>query len=282
MIYGLNTFLLTSPFKDESRALFPLIRKWGFDSVELPLEDASHIDPHIIKSALDDNGLICGSICAVMAPGRDLRGNPDEQQASLNYIKSAIDIMQVLECPVLVGPLYSTVGRANQTPLDLYNQQWELVSRHLSDLAAYAAHAGVQLAIEPLNRYETDFINTTAQAIKMVKHVNSPALGVHLDSYHMNIEEKDSADAIRMAGEKLFHFHACGCDRGTPGSDHINWKRISKSLHEINYQGNIVIESFTPDVTVIARAASIWRQIEASPEAIAKKGLQFLQSNISS
>lgn len=176
--------------------------------MELALEDASHIDPHLIKSALDDNGLICGSICAAMGPGRDLRGSHHEQQASLNYLKSLIDIMQELDCPILAGPLYSSMGRASQVPEDLYNQQWELVSKHLSDLAAYAAYAEVQLAIEPLNRYETDFINTAAQAMKMVKSINSPALGVHLDSYHMNIEEKDSATAIRTAGEKLLHFHA--------------------------------------------------------------------------
>lgn len=282
MIYGLNTFLLTSPFTNESINLFPLIRKWGFDSVELALEDPLHIDTHIIKSALDDNGLVCGSICAVMGPGRDLRGSHNDQQASLNYLNSVIDIMNELQCPVLAGPLYSSVGRASQIPPEVYNQQWELVSKHLSNLAAYAANAGVQLAIEPLNRYETDFINTTAQAMQMIKSVNSPALGVHLDSYHMNIEEKDPADAIRMAGEKLFHFHACGCDRGTPGSDHINWNTIGKALREINYQGNVVIESFTPDVTVIARAASIWRQVESSQEEIARKGLKFLNNTIRS
>lgn len=140
----------------------------------------------------------------------------------------------------------------------------------------------MQLAIEPLNRYETDFINTTAQAMQIIKSVNSPALGVHLDSYHMNIEEKDPADAIRMAGEKLFHFHACGCDRGTPGSDHINWKRIARALQEIDYQRNIVIKSFTPDVTVIARTASIWRQLETSEEVIATEGLKFLHNIIRS
>lgn len=122
MIYGLNTFLLTSPFTNESINLFPLILKWGFDSVELALEDSSNIDTRTIKSALDENGLICGSICGVMGPGRDLRGSLDEQQASLNYLKSVIDIMKNLQCPVLAGPLYSSVGRASQTPQDVYNQ----------------------------------------------------------------------------------------------------------------------------------------------------------------
>ncbi len=114
--------------------------------------------------------------------------------------------------------------------------------------------------------------------MNMIKDVNSDALTVHLDSYHMNIEEKDSAKAILLAGDKLGHFHACGCDRGTPGNDHIDWKSIVAALKKVNYNGSVAIESFTTDVKVIAKAASIWRQFEPSQEDIAIKGLQFLHS----
>ena len=126
--------------------------------------------------------------------------------------------------------------------------------------------------------YETDFINSCEQAMRMIKDVNHDAIGVHLDTYHMNIEEKDSAKAILMAGDKLGHFHACGCDRGTPGNDHIHWPSIVDALKKVNYQGSVVIESFTTDVKVIAKAASIWRQFEPSQEDIAVKGIQFLRS----
>jgi D-psicose/D-tagatose/L-ribulose 3-epimerase len=131
--------------------------------------------------------------------------------------------------------------------------------------------------MEPLNRFETDFINTCDQALQMVADVGSPALKLHLDTFHMNIEEKNQPKAIRKAGKLLGHFHACGCDRGTPGNDHIDWKGIAAALKAIRYHGDVVIESFTSDVKVIARAACIWRQMEPSQEQIATKGLKFLK-----
>jgi len=278
MKFGINTFLFTSPFTNDSIGLFPLFKKWGFDSVEIALEDAAHINPEIVKRALDKNGLKCGSICAAMGPGRDLRGTREEQNTAIDYIKSILDIMPELDCPILVGPLYSSVGRAEAVSEDQYKTQWDIVVSHLKLLSDYAKQLNVKLAIEPLNRYETDFINTCEQALKMIGAVNNESLMLHLDTYHMNIEEKDPAKAILSAGDKLGHFHACGCDRGTPGGDQINWEKISASLKQVDYRGDVVIESFTTDVKVIAKAASIWRNFEPSQEDIAINGLKFLRS----
>ena len=280
MKFGINTFLFASPFTNDSIDLFPSFKKWGFDSVEIALEDASHIDPAVVKAALIDNGLKCGSICAALGPGRDLRGTQEEQNASLEYIKSVLDIMPLLDCPILVGPLYSSVGRAEVVTQEQYKIQWDIVVTHLKALSEYAQELNLKLAIEPLNRYETDFINTCEQGLKLIKDVDSDSVMLHLDAYHMNIEEKDPANAIIKAGTKLGHFHACGCDRGTPGGDQINWEKISAALEQINYRGDVVIESFTQDVKVIAKAASIWRKIEPSQEDIAIDGLKFLQSKI--
>jgi D-psicose/D-tagatose/L-ribulose 3-epimerase len=134
--------------------------------------------------------------------------------------------------------------------------------------------------MEPLNRFETDFINTVDQALDMISDVGSPALKLHYDTFHMNIEEKFQPAAIEKAGKLLGHFHACGCDRGTPGYDHIDWKGIAKALKKIKYNGDVVIESFTQDVKVIAKAAAIWRKIEPSREDIAVKGLEFLKKTL--
>ena len=114
----------------------------------------------------------------------------------------------------------------------------------------------------------------------MIAAVGSPALKLHLDTFHMNIEEKNQADAIRKAGKKLGHFHACGSDRGTPGGDHIDWPGIAKALKQVGYQNDVVIESFTTDVKVIARAAAIWRRIEPTRNEIAVKGLKFLKKTL--
>lgn len=276
---GVNTFLLTSPFTNEQVDIFGQFKAWGCDAVEIALEDTDHIDAATIKRALDDYGLTCSSICAAMGPGRDLRGTPDEQKAALDYISRAMELMAQIGCPVMAGPMYSTVGRAEQTPEDQYRRQWDTVVSHLKRLAARADELGVKLAIEPLNRYETDFINTCDQAVALVDDVGHPSMGILLDTYHMNIEEKDSAEAIRKAGNRLLHVHACGCDRGAPGNDHIDWHSIREALSAVDYRGSLVIESFTPAVKVVAKAASVWRNFEPSREDIAIKGIAFLRNH---
>lgn len=277
MRIGINTFLFTSPFTNKSTGLFKSIKRWGFDTVEIPIEDPAHIDPAHVKRELDKVGLKCGSICACMGPDRDLRGTPRQQKVGLKYLTRILDQMEVLECPSLIGPIYSETGRADSVPRPEYRRQWKTVVRHLKTLSRYAEARGLQICLEPLNRFETDFINTCDQALQMVRDVGSPALKIQLDTFHMNIEEKNQAAAIRKAGKHLAHLHACGCDRGTPGNDHIDWPGIARALKDIGYQGDVVIEGFATHVKLIARAAAIWRQIEPTNEEIAVKGLKFLQ-----
>jgi D-psicose/D-tagatose/L-ribulose 3-epimerase len=278
MNFGINTFLFTSPFTNDSVSWFPQFKEWGFDSVEIALEDPANIDPKFIRQELDKNNLTCTTICAAMGPGRDLRGSREDQDSAVSYITELLAVMPILGAKMLVGPLYSSVGRAEQVTSEDYKEQWLTATTHLQALAAKAQTAGLKLAVEPLNRFETDFINTTAQAIELVKAINSPAVGIHLDTFHMNIEEKSLPNAIRLCGSLLWHFHACGSDRGTPGNDHTDWQGIVEALQSIQYQQGIVIESFTTDVKAIAKAAAIWREIEKSREEIASAGLIFLRN----
>jgi D-psicose/D-tagatose/L-ribulose 3-epimerase len=277
MRFGINSFLFTSPFTTESSALFRQFRRWGFDTVEIPIEDPSHIDPAKVRAAADKAGIAIGSVCACMGPGRDFRGTAEEQATAMTYCKALIDQAVVLGCPSLIGPVYSVVGKADAVEPAQQKQEWALVVKNLKELAAYARAKGVTICIEPLNRFETDFLNTCDQGLRLVRAVKSPAVKLHLDTFHMNIEEKDQAAAIRKAGKLLGHFHACGSDRGTPGGDHIAWPSIVKALKAVGYKGDVVIESFTTDVKVIARAAAIWRRIEPRRNDIAVKGLAFLR-----
>lgn len=277
MRLGINTFLFTSPFTTESTKLFPKFKKWGFETVEIPIEDPSHIDPAKVKAAADKNGLKIGSACACMGPGRDFRGTAAEQKTAMVYCKAIIDQAAAMGCPSIIGPVYSVVGKADAVEPAQQKKEWALVVKNLKELCKYAEKKGVQICVEPLNRFETDFLNTVEQALKLVKDVGSKALKIHLDTFHMNIEQKNQADSIRKAGKLLAHFHACGSDRGTPGNDHIDWKPIVKALKDVKYNGDVVIESFTTDVKVIARAAAIWRRMEPTTEEIATKGIKFLQ-----
>jgi len=280
MKFGINTFLFTSPFANQSTKLFGQFKRWGFETIEIPVEDPSHIDPAHVKRELDKHGLVCGTVCACLGPDRDLRGTPQQQRTGLDYMMKVIDQMVVLGAHSLIGPVYSSVGRADAVPAAEYKKQWKTVVKNLKTLCKYAEKRGKKICMEPLNRFETDFINTCEQGLKMIKDVGSPVLKLHLDTFHMNIEQKNQAAAIRKAGKALAHFHACGSDRGTPGGDHIDWQGIAKALKDIRYQGDVVIESFTTDVKVIAKAAAIWRRIEPTRNEIAVKGLKFLKKTL--
>lgn len=277
MRFGINSFLYVSPFTTESVKLFPQFKKWGFDTVEIPVEAPEHIDPVKVKAAADKAGLAIGSICACMGPGRDFRGSVADQKAATEYVKALIDQAAVMGCPSVIGPIYSVVGRIGAHDEKEQKQHFATVVKNLQPLAKYAEKKGVTLCIEPLNRFETDFLNTCDKGLKLIKAVGSKAVKLHLDTFHMNIEEKNQAAAILKAGKHLAHFHACGSDRGTPGNDHIDWKPIVNALRKIGYKGDVVIESFTTDVKVIARAAAIWRKIEPNRNDIAVKGLKNLK-----
>ena len=198
----------------------------------------------------------------------------------MTYCRKLVDQAAVLRCPRIIGPIYSVVGKADAVPPQQQKKEFALVVKNLKALAAYAAKKKITLCIEPLNRFETDFVNTCEQGLRLIKAVGAKNVKLHLDTFHMNIEEKNQAAAIRKAGKQLAHFHACGSDRGTPGNDHIEWKPIVRALKNVGYKGDVVIESFTTDVKVIARAAAIWRRIEPTRNEIATKGIKFLRRMI--
>ena len=136
----------------------------------------------------------------------------------MEYMIKLLDQMVTLDCPSMIGPVYSAVWRADAVPEKEYKAQWKTVVKNIKRLCKKAEKRGKQICMEPLNRFETDFINTCDQGLKMIKAVGNPALKLHLDTFHMNIEEKDQGAAIRKAGKHLGHFHACGSDRGNPSS----------------------------------------------------------------
>jgi len=274
MRFGLNTFLYASPFTNESVSMFKKLKKWGFDTVEIAIEDPSHVDPAVLKAAAAKAGIAIGSVCAAMGPGRDFRGSAADQKNAQRYLTALVDQAAAMGCPRIIGPLYSVVGLIGSHDDKTKAAHFKLVVKNLKQLAKHAEKKGVLLCVEPLNRFETDFLNTCDQGLRLVKAVNSPAVKLHLDTFHMNIEEKNQAAAILKAGKHLGHFHACGTDRGVPGGDSLDWKPIVAALKKIGYQQDVVIESFTTDVKVIARAAAIWRKMEPNRDDIPVKGLK--------
>lgn len=278
MKFGINTLLYAGTFTDENIKIFKKFKEMGFDGVEIALEKKGDIDYKKTLDELKENGLECSSICGLFGPSRDLRGLDKESiTGSISYIKDCIDACTELECNLFVGPVYSAVGRANLETDKARKEQWKTVVKNLKEVCRCAEEKGVFIALEPLNRFETDFINICRDAVKMVQEVGSNMLKIHLDTFHMNIEEKSSKQAILDAGQLLYMLHASENDRGTPGSGQVHWNEVAEALKKIGYKGYVVIESFTPEVKVIAKAASIWRKTEKDAFELAEKGLRFLK-----
>jgi D-psicose/D-tagatose/L-ribulose 3-epimerase len=257
--------------------LAPRIREWGFDLIELPLENPRDWDPARTAALLRRLGL-GATICAVMSPSRDLLSGDRQVVASTQaYLRDCLDIARTVGSGVVAGPIYSSVGRTwFLDPAQRRATLAQLVEA-LRPVADFAGQRGVRLAIEPLNRFETSLFNTVEQTLDLVDRLRSPAVGLLLDTFHMNIEEKNPAQAVRLAGPHIAHVHACGNDRGAPGSDHIDWPSIASALRDARYDGALCIESFTGENQTIARAASIWRPLARTQDAIATDGLAFLR-----
>jgi D-psicose/D-tagatose/L-ribulose 3-epimerase len=278
MRFGVNTWVWVSPLTtDELRQLAPKVRTMGFDWIELPLEGLNDFDYAEAGRIVRDHGLGV-SACAAMGPDRDLiHADQTIRDNGMAYIRHCIDALHTIGGTNLVGPIYSAVGRVWQQTPDERARDVDLLVQQLGTLARDAAAQGVVLSIEPLNRFETSFINTAAQVIEVIDRVDHPACRIMLDSFHMNIEEKSLGDAIRAAGRRLVHFHACENDRGAPGSGNVTWDAVAGALRDISYDGPVVIESFTNKVKSIARAAAIWRAFEPSQDALAQNGVRFLR-----
>ena len=280
MKFGINTFVWVSPFKTEvAEELADKVKKIGFDIIELSCEQPSLIDVSKVNTIIKEKGLDV-VVCGAFGLSRNLCSEDLQLvQNAKEYIYWLIDAAAVLGAKVVAGPMYSSVGKAHYDDPVEREKEWDRAVDNMRQMADYAASKDVRLALETLNRFETDMINTVSQGLEFIKDIGRENVGLHLDTFHMHLEEKSSADAIRLAGDKIFHFHACENDRGIPGSGQVHWDEVFKALKEIEYPGPIVIESFSQDVKEIARAVCIWREIAPSQDAIAVDGLNFLKES---
>jgi len=271
---GVSTWVWTSPLTDDSlAALAPRVREWGFDVIELPVEQRDDWDPHRAADLLAELDLKA-TVCLVMSPGRDLVGS-DTVAETQDYLRRVVDVAKIVGSPVAAGPAYSSVGRTWR--IDDRPRVYGELRANLRPVVEYAATNGVRIAVEPLNRYETSLLNTVDQALDALDGLPDEGCGLALDTYHLNIEEAAPAKAILAAGARIAHVQVCANDRGTPGHDHQDWPALLGALAEAGYRGPLCIESFTPDNAAIATAASIWRPLADSPDGLAVDGLAFLR-----
>ena len=275
---GVNAWVWTSPVNTvEFGRLAPMVKRMGFDLIEFGVESTTDLDYATASDIARANGLGV-SVCAAMGPDRDLiHADESIRKNGMEYVRHCIDAAKTVGAPNVIGPLYSAVGRTWQSTGDERKRDTDLLVRQLKDLSNYAADRGVGLAVEPLNRFETSFMNLASQAIEVVDRVDHPSCGILLDTFHMNIEERSIGDAIRAAGKRVRQIHTCENDRGAPGSGHVPWQEVANACRDIGFTGPYVIESFTDKVKSIARAAAIWRNFAPTQDALAEDGLKFLR-----
>ena len=276
---GVNTWVWTSPLTDDALAgIAPRVKEWGFDVIELPVEAPGDWDPARAARLLSDLGL-AATVVLVMGEGRELVEAPEPViRSTQDYLRHVVDVAGEVGSDVIAGPAYSSVGRTWRMTETERDAVYERLRASLSPVVDHAASAGVRLAVEPLNRYETSLLNTVDQSLAALSGLPVEHCGLALDLYHMNIEETDIAAAIEAAGDRIFHVQVSGNDRGAPGSDHMDWPGILSALDAAGYTGPLVIESFTAANATIATAASIWRPLAPSQDALALNGLEYLRT----
>ena len=275
---GLTTWNWVSPLTDDDLpGVLRRIKEIGYDRAELPFETLDGFRPAYAREVLEELGLGCTTVGAITADRDLLSDDPAVSGNGRDFLMGAVDAAAELGSPVMSGPIYSAVGRCWLQTADERKRDLATLVERLAPIAEHAAERGVVLGLEPLNRFETSFINLVEQGLEVVERVDSPGLGLLIDTFHMNIEERSIGDAIRMAGGRVVHVHACENDRGTPGAGHVPWAEVAQALADIAYTGPVVIETFNPRIETIARAVSCWRDFAPSPEHLAEEGYAFLR-----
>ncbi len=249
----------------------------GFDVVEIAVEDPSLIDVKKLKAGLDRYQL-GAMVCGAFGPTRDLtHEDVSVHQNCFSYIEDCFEFCNELGTGFLGGPMYSAVGKARMVPADQRKREWDLAVKNLRIVSEMAAARGLQIALEPLNRFESDLVNNVDDVLRLISDINHPAAMVMLDGFHMNIEERDIVKAITSVGDKLIHMQVSENYRGTPGTGQTRWDEYKKGLEAINYSGVVSIESFTPENRELAGAVCFWHPMAESQDGFATEGLSFLK-----
>lgn len=274
--FGVSTFLWRSPFSTASFDLVYKVKEMGFDIIEIAVEKKELIDWARLKELVKETGLEV-TISGAFGPDRDI-SNEDAsiRKNGVQYIIDCIKIAHHMGSPIFGGPVYSAVGKTRFISEDQKKKERNWCVENLVEIGKVAGDHGIIVGLEPLNRFETDMVNTADQAISLVKEASSPNIKIQLDTFHNNIEEKSIANTIRKVGKDLLcHIQGNESDRGTPGTGNVDWPGIKAAINEIGYDGAIVIETFGEVSAEIARAASIWRPLANSSDELAREGLQF-------
>ena len=275
MKHAVNTYLWTIHFDETNLALLDQVQEWGFDGLEIARFKLDNLPTKKIRRELEKRNLGCVFCSSLTGELSLISEDRDIRHKALSFIKQTIAIASELGANTLAGPMISPVGYLSGYRYT--KDEWQRAVESLQSLTETLEQHDVTFALEMMNRFETYFMTTIAEGVKLCEEVNSSRIGLLVDSFHSNIEEKDLGAAIRYGGKHIKHVQTSDNDRGTPGSGSIDWDGIFSALKEIDYDGWVNIECFNPSVEELAARACIWRDLAPSAEALATQGLAFMK-----
>ncbi|TAK20627.1 MAG: sugar phosphate isomerase/epimerase [Chloroflexota bacterium] len=271
MKFGVNLMAWSGAPGPAEWSILPELARLGYDGVEIPIFDLATFDVAAARNALAISGL-APTVSSAIPFGASLT-RWEQVDAGVTFLDGLIDLAARLGAYVVCGPLYAPVGEMTGTPPS--DREWDTLVDGLRRVAPRAQAAGVCLAIEPLNRFETHILNTAARGAELVDAVGSSAMGLLLDTFHTHIEEKSVGAAIATAGARVRHFHISENDRGVVGSGQVRWDEVAAALKMVGYDGWLVAETFNGRIADLAAATAIWRPLVESPLAYARDSLAF-------
>ncbi|MCL5069201.1 MAG: sugar phosphate isomerase/epimerase [Thaumarchaeota archaeon] len=276
-----NTWIWTDNFAAYHSALIKKVSKLGFDGIEIPIPNKRFNIAESRQSLLESRRKLVPIVLVGGTPNEDISsGIAEIRERGEKRIQRSIEICKLLGGNLVGGPMYVSTG--NPASHSRINRT-EMISRSVESmkrLANFAATKKIKIAIEPICRYDNSLLNTVQQAKSFVSKVGRGNVGLLLDTFHLNIEEKSIKSAILDAGSRLFHFHACENDRGVLGTGHIDWDEIADALDEIEYDGWLSIESFNPKDVTLATRMKLWRSMAKNQDELARRGLEFLRRKL--
>ncbi|MCF3935678.1 sugar phosphate isomerase/epimerase [Acuticoccus sp. M5D2P5] len=281
---GIISMQFVRPFGPEHLSLFPKIRALGFDFIELLVpEPEDGLDLAATRAALADNDLGIVLAARVNMHRSIASADATARQGGIDYLRRTIDVATELGAKIVGGPLFGEpLVFAARAPVAhdeaTIKRRAERTVEGLAVVAPEARAAGVVFALEPLNRFETDIVSTTRQAIEVVDMVGDKGLGIVLDTFHMNMEERSIPDAIRAAGDRLVHFQANENHRGFPGTGHLDWPVIMRALADIDYRGPVSLEPFRREDERVGLPIAHWRAPHEDETEKLRAGLGLIRS----
>lgn len=275
MFFGANSFIWTEAFGTDQFDLLRKIKDAGLDGIEFGILNPREFQAASIRRELEKLELLSTSCCVVPSNGSLCSTDIDDRRRGKVHIRACLETTAETGSRLLCGPLYAPLGHF--TGKRRTGDEWKWIVESWQELAQFANTVHVEVALEPLNRFETYVLNTVSDAVQLCSEINNDGVGVLVDTFHANIEEKNIGQALEKTRKHLKHIHTSENDRGTPGTGNVDWQGLFEKIKEMQYDRWLVIESFGFSMESLSAAASIWRDLAPSLEEIPFEGARFLK-----